>query len=178
MYALAILSTLAQADCASLVSARVVEGRVTTAVSVPAANGLPAYCRVVVAIKPAINFELRLPIEGWNGKFYMAGCGGFCGKVDADRPGYTNGINHALKRGYAVSSMDSGHEGNAVWDGRWALNNRDAEIDWGHRAAHVTAEASKVIVRAFYGDKARFSYFAGCSTGGRMASMEAWRYPD
>jgi len=178
IHTLAILSTLAQADCASLVSARVVEGRVTTAVSVPAANGLPAYCRVVVAIKPAINFELRLPIEGWNGKFYMAGCGGFCGKVDADRPGYTNGINHALKRGYAVSSMDSGHEGNAVWDGRWALNNRDAEIDWGHRAAHVTAEASKAIVQAFYGDKARYSYFAGCSTGGRMASMEAWRYPD
>ena len=149
-----------------------------SAAPVPAANGLPAYCRVLVAIRPAINFELRLPLEGWNGKFYMAGCGGFCGSIMADRPGYTNGINHALRRGYAVSSMDSGHWGNAVWDGRWAWNNRQGEIDWGHRSAHVTADASKAVVRAYYGTKERYSYFAGCSTGGRMASMEALRYPD
>src|SRR6185436_7908055 len=142
MYTLTLLSTLAQADCASLFSAPIHDGHITSATVAPAGNGLPAYCRVLVALRPAITFELRLPIDGWNGKFYMAGCGGFCGKVDADRPGYTNGINHALKRGYAVSSMDSGHEGTAVWDGRWALDNRNAEIDWGHRAEHVTAEAS------------------------------------
>jgi hypothetical protein len=173
-----ILAAVLPADCLTLTSVPVREGRVVAATAVEPSSGLPAYCRVRVLIKPAINFELRLPAEGWNGKFYMAGCGGFCGKVDADRPGYTNGINHALKRGYAVSSMDSGHEGTAVWDGRWALNNRDAEIDWGHRAAHVTAEASKALVQAFYGNGARYSYFAGCSTGGRMASMEASRYPD
>ena len=173
-----LLATLAQADCPALASTPIHDGRVTSAVAVPAASGLPAYCRVLVLVRPAIHFELRLPLEGWNGKFYMAGCGGFCGKVDADRPGFTNGINHALRRGYAVSSMDSGHQGAAVWDGRWAHNNRDVEIDWGHRAAHVTAEASKALVRAFYGEKERYAYFAGCSTGGRMASMEASRYPD
>ena len=178
IHTVALLASLSGTDCPALASIVVREGRVVSSTAVASSAGLPAYCRVLVAIQPAINFELRLPAEGWNGKFYMAGCGGFCGKVDSDRPGYTNGINHALKRGYAVSSMDSGHEGTAVWDGRWALNNRDAEVDWGHRAAHVTAEASKAIVQAFYGNKARYSYFAGCSTGGRMASMEASRYPE
>lgn len=177
-HALPLLLILAGPDCTALSSVAVRDGRVVAATAVAAANGVPAYCRVVAALLPAINFELRLPLEGWNGKFFMAGCGGFCGRVDADRPGFTNGINHALRRGYAVSSMDSGHEGTAAWDGRWALNNREAEIDWGHRAAHVTAVASKALVQAFYGTRARYAYFAGCSTGGRMASMEASRYPD
>jgi hypothetical protein len=35
-------------------------------------------------VRPAINFEIRLPLaDEWNGKFYMAGCGGLCGMVDA-----------------------------------------------------------------------------------------------
>jgi len=37
---------------------------------------------------------------------------------------------------------------------------------------------SKQIVKAFYDRSAQYSYFKGCSTGGRMAVMEAQRYPD
>jgi feruloyl esterase len=59
-------------------------------------------------VRPAINFEIRLPSENWNGKFYMAGCGAWCGKVEADRPGFTNAPNHGLRRNYATSTMDGG----------------------------------------------------------------------
>src|SRR5262249_26077599 len=31
--------------------------------------------------------------------------------------------------------------------------------------------------KAYYGTEQNKSYFAGCSTGGRMAAMEAWRFP-
>ena len=35
--------------------------------------------------------QVRLPARDWNGKLYMAGCGGFCGRLDSDLPGFTNG---------------------------------------------------------------------------------------
>ena len=43
----------------------------------PAKAPLPEYCRVLGYLRPAINFEIRLPTKDWNGEF-LAGCGGFC----------------------------------------------------------------------------------------------------
>ncbi len=128
-------------------------------------------------IPAAIHFELRLPLTGWNGKFYMAGCGGFCGSLEADRPGVVNALNHGLRRGYASATSDSGHVGTSVTDGRWALNNPGAEADWGWRSVTETARVSRDLVRAFYRRPAAHSYFAGCSTGGRMGLMSAQRFP-
>ncbi len=143
----------------------------------PPAADLPAHCRVQGTIPEAIRFELRLPLAGWNGKFYMAGCGGFCGSLDADRPGVVNALNHGLRRGYASATSDSGHSGTSVTDGRWALDNPGAEADWGWRSVTETARVSRDLVRAFYGRPAARSYFAGCSTGGRMGLMAAQRFP-
>ncbi len=36
----------------------------------------------------------------------------------------------------------------------------------------------KEIANAFYGQNAQKAYFAGCSTGGQNALMEAQRFPD
>ena len=38
---------------------------------------LPEYCRVLGYLRPAVNFEIRLPTKDWNGEFLMAGCGAF-----------------------------------------------------------------------------------------------------
>jgi feruloyl esterase len=51
-------------------------------------------------------------------------------------------------------------------------------IDFGYRATHEMTVKSKQIVKAFYDRAPQYSYFKGCSTGGRMAVMEAQRYPD
>jgi feruloyl esterase len=133
------------------------------------------YCRVHGYIRPAINFEIRLPLKHWNKKFYMVGCGGFCGNLYTDEPAnvFSNNINFGLVRNYAVSTMDSGHWGESHSDGRWAYNNRVKEVDWAYRAVHETAKASKQVIESFYKKDIKRSYFQGCSTGGRMAIKEA-----
>ncbi len=165
------------ADCGALANQKLDSVNLLSAVEVPAAGDLPAYCRVLGFVRPAINFEVRLPVQGWNGKLYVTGCGGFCGLLLSDVPGFTNAMNHGLRRNYAVATMDGGHWGTSVLDGRWAQNNPVAQMDWGQRAVTETAKVSKAMVKAFYGSEQRKSYFAGCSTGGRMAAMEASRYP-
>ena len=46
-------------------------------------NKLPEFCRVIGVSKPtkdsSINFEVWLPVNGWNGKFLSVGEGGFAG---------------------------------------------------------------------------------------------------
>ena len=164
-------------DCADLAALRIDDANLLSASVVPAAADLPEHCRVLGVIRPAINFELRLPTRNWNDKFYMAGCGGFCGRLDSDLPGFTNAMNHGLRRGYAAATMDSGHWGAHRADGRWAWNSRLAENDWGWRGVTETARVAKALVAAHYGQPQQKSYFAGCSTGGRMALMAAQRFP-
>ncbi len=145
---------------------------------IAAKDDLPEYCRVTGTIHPQIGYEMRLPTKNWNGKFYMAGCGLFCGQVGSDVPGFINSMNYGLKRNYAVSTTDSGHQAKSKLDSSWARDNRDGEHNWGHRSVHRTANLTKEAIDTFYGNKPEFSYFAGCSTGGRMAAMAASRYPD
>ena len=162
------------ARCELLEDLYVRDTNLLSAAIVPADGELPEFCRLLGYVRPAINFEIRLPTSNWNGKFYMAGCGGYCGSLARAVANTTPG----LRRHYAVSGMDSGHWGEDLFDGRWAYHDRQAEIDYGYRAVHETARVTKAVIGAFYGRPPEWSYFDGCSNGGRQAVMEALRYPD
>lgn len=137
---------------------------------------LPAFCAVRGTIEPTIGFEMRLPLEGWNGKLFQSGCGGYCGSVLADKPGWSNSINGALQKGYAAITTDAGHEG-GLGDAAWALNNPEAVALYAHQSIPLADDAAQQLVMAFYGSKPQLNYFGGCSNGGRMAAMAAQRYP-
>jgi hypothetical protein len=142
---------------------------------------LPAFCRVQGVIQPSsdshIEFEVWLPISGWNGKYLGVGNGGMAGSIIYNAQGSNQpGLREALIAGYAASSTDTGHEG-AVNDSKWALGHLEKIVDYGYRAIHETAGKSKTIIRGFYGDGPKRAYFDGCSNGGREALMEAQRYP-
>src|SRR6478672_13668344 len=96
--------------CRALADLRIEDTNLLSATVVPAAGDTPEYCRVLGYVRPAINFEIRLPTANWNGKFYMAGCGGFCGKLNSDSD-FILDIKRALQRQYAVSMTDGGHWG-------------------------------------------------------------------
>jgi feruloyl esterase len=143
---------------------------IVSATVVPAAENLPAYCRVRGTVVPHVGFELRLPLDRWNGSFFMQGCRGYCGEIEIEE------ADDALARGYSTAATDLGHAG-ATTDLVWAYNNREAEIDFGVRATHVVAVAAKTIAAAFHGRAPQQSYFRGCSIGGHQALMEAERFP-
>jgi len=144
---------------------------IDSAVSVPAANGLPAHCHVRGYVAPQVRFELQLPERAaWNGKFLMQGCGGLCG---AAQPATCEDV---LARNYAVVTTDLGHSGQA-WQTLWARDNLQAEVDFAYRGTHVVAVAAKAILAAYYGRPQERAYFRGCSTGGRQALVEAQRFP-
>ena len=168
------------ADCAALRNTVFSAGSVTSARVMPAGDTLPAYCEVRATALPAISIEVRLPMEGWNGKFYQAGCGGFCGilgRADAGAS-WINAMRPGLERGYATATSDSGHHGLSVVDAGWAWNNPHAERDWGWRSISETNRVANALIEAFYGAGSEQAIFQGCSTGGRMAQVAALRFPD
>ena len=140
----------------------------------PPAN-IPAHCRVQLVLKPTsdshINMELWLPTQNWNGKFMGVGNGGFAGSIQ----GLNNEMPQALRLGYATAGTDTGHQEQG---GNWAIGHPEKMIDFGYRSTHEMTVKAKQIVKEFYDENAKYSYFKGCSTGGRMALMEAQRYPD
>ena len=173
------------AACEALRDAVIDAGQVTSARVVEASDdgpygALPAYCEVRATALPAISIEVRLPLEGWNGKLYQTGCGGFCGilgRADA-QGGFINAMGPGLARGYATATSDSGHHGLSVVDAAWAQENPQAERDWGWRSIGETNRVAQAMVDAFYGEAAEPAYFQGCSTGGRMAMRAALTYPE
>ncbi len=169
-----------EAACTGLSDAALDGGFVHSARVVAAADDLPAYCEVRATALPAITVEVRLPMEGWNGRFYQAGCGGFCGilgRADAS-PGWINAMRPGLTRGYATATSDSGHHGLSVVDAGWADHDPHAERDWGWRSIGETHRVAQAMIEAFYGEAPDRAIFQGCSTGGRMAHVAAQRYPE
>ena len=138
---------------------------------------LPPHCKVTGVIDTEINFELHLPLtDAWNGRFAMGGGGGFVGSVQnlILRPGITT--VSALAAGYATAGTDTGHQGSGI-DASWALNNDTAERDFADRAIHVVTDVSKQITEHHYGRGIDYSYFVGCSTGGRQGMIASQRFP-
>jgi hypothetical protein len=144
---------------------------ITRAISRPATATAPAHCYIQGTIDSRIRFHMQLPLpENWNGRLLNIGDGG--------KDGVLNFADHRLAQGYAVANSNTGHDAGAEPRASFAHEDLDAMIDFGHRAVHLTANVSKVVVRAFYGRPPSRTYFEGCSTGGRQGLMEAQRYPD
>lgn len=188
---LALHPSAARADeaaCASLKAAGLfAQTSVTSAAMVAGdpAKDTPAYCEVKGEISPNarshIGVVFRLP-DNWNGRVLGVGGGGWQGDTNLRTalPG--------LKRGYAVLMTNAGHNPPApggaggafaaAFDSSWAKDNPDAVTDFSWRAIHLTSVVGKDVARRYYNKPLQLAVFQGCSTGGRMALMEAHRFPD
>jgi feruloyl esterase len=151
--------------------------RVISAKVVAAAGATPAYCHVVGYVSPQVGFDLKLPMTGWNERILGIGCGGLCGNTELFYDVLPR-WKAPLERGYVTFGTDMGHRGADSQDGIWAINNLAGQVDFFHRATHVTTIAAKAITARFYKKPIRYAYFWGNSTGGRQGMMEAQKYPE
>ena len=130
---------------------------------------VPEFCRVEGVIAPEVKFEIWMPAQ-WNRKLMVVGNGGLAGSITYRQ------MLEPLRRGYAASSTDTGHEGRGN-EASWATGHMQRVIDFAHRSIHITSQADKAVMEAFYGSRPEHSYFNGCSQGGQEALISAQRYP-
>jgi Tannase and feruloyl esterase len=147
---------------------------------------LPAYCRVEGVINRrtgvggeefGIHLALALP-DKWNGDFLMQGGGGGNGMVMPPLGRNAAGDTPALLRGFAVVSTDTGHKSHGGAFDFGFMKDQQADLDFAYLANAQVAALAKQLIAQYYGKPAAYSYFVGCSTGGREGMILSQRYPN
>lgn len=169
-------------DCASLTAVTTADATMTAAAPVtPGAtiSGVTVtvpMCRVQGTARPSadseIKFEVWLPATAgaWTGRMKVNGTGGYAGSIPYSRLGQDIGD------GFVSAGSNMGHDGGEA--PAWTLNRPEKVKDWGLRAHYSVATAAKALSSAFYATPVKYSYFEGCSNGGRQALMMAQNYPE
>ncbi|RYP60431.1 hypothetical protein DL771_010518 [Monosporascus sp. 5C6A] len=152
---------------------------------------LPALCAVTVRVASSLSSSFRFglflpdPDETWNRRFLAVGNGGFAGGINWPEMGA------GVRYGFAALSTDTGHNSTAT-QLEWALGRPESRTDWGWRAMHGSVQLGKRLVEAYYAGiddnegrvgsngtnstnrgVIQYSYYTGCSTGGRQGLKEA-----
>jgi len=184
-------------SCASLTNIKAENVEITKAAAIAAGTTepnpwgpghsapLPAYCRVEGVMNQrtgvdgeefGITFALAMP-DNWNGDFLMQGGGGSNGVVLPPLGLNAAGDTPALMRGFAVVSTDTGHKSHHPGFDFTFMRDQQAYLDFAYLANAEVATLAKRLIAQHYGKPAAFSYFSGCSTGGREGMILSQRYP-
>ncbi|EXK46329.1 hypothetical protein FOXG_10849 [Fusarium oxysporum f. sp. lycopersici 4287] len=144
------------------------------------------FCNVTVTYthpgqNDTVHVETWLPMDNFNGRLQSIGGGGWvAGRYP---PGYA-AMSGAISEGYATSATDAGLQlqmdyGPDIWaltsegNPNLYLLQNFAAVSLGDQAIIV-----KGLIKSFYGEEPKYSYWSGCSQGGRQGMMLAQRYPE
>lgn len=136
------------------------------------------FCNIKGVFAPHTTFGMLLPANTWHGQYVQEGCSGLCGFVQLSEypqagltcPGVGN-----VELAYAAD--DEGNTGGPS-SGQWAQNSLQSRIVYGVTSENSMEHVARTILTTYYGQPPAYSYFDGCSDGGREALMLAQRYPD
>jgi Tannase and feruloyl esterase len=141
-----------------------------------------SFCNVTVTYTPndsnrTTTVQVLLPTNKWNGRMQAVGGSGWsAGLSDMGDAG----MLAAVAQGYTAIGTDGGIGAGYPQD--WALKS-NGEVDMnalGHYASTCLNDLSivgKAVARSFYGSGPQYSYWNGCSQGGRQGMMIAQKYP-
>jgi feruloyl esterase len=107
----------------------------------------------------------------------MQGGGGGNGVVYYPTGAGYAGDTPALTRGFAVASTDTGHKAKTGPFDFTFMRDQQAYLDFAFLANAEVAGVAKQIIARYYAKPATYSYFIGCSTGGREGMILSQRYP-
>ncbi|KIX08467.1 uncharacterized protein Z518_03123 [Rhinocladiella mackenziei CBS 650.93] len=143
-----------------------------------------SFCNVTVALthpiaNDTVYVTVWLPLTGWNGRYQATGGGGLAAGIGEPM------LVGPVAAGLAASSTEGGLTLNHTVNpqlGEWALKqdgsaNEDLMLNLAWRSIHDMAIVSKDIIKQFYGVKPSYSYWHGCSQGGRQGYAAAAKYP-
>ena len=167
----------AAADCGTFRHRTTSDYTIISAELIPASAEAPEHCRLHGVIEPEVQFWVTLPTE-WNRRFYMHGNGGYAGRPFDHPYRYAWASAPALRHGFATAYTNTGHDHRYEPQGSFAHDEIQKTLDYSYRAVHLTANTAKELTDIYYDRAPDFSYFDGCSTGGRQGLMEAQRFPD
>ncbi|KAI0508673.1 Tannase/feruloyl esterase [Xylaria bambusicola] len=123
-------------------------------------TGLPELCAVIINnVTANYRFGMFLPDE-WNSRFLTIGSYSFFGGINWLEMGV------GVKYGGVVLATDTGHSSGAG-DITWA-NTTLKQVNWAYQALQGSIYLGKALTEAYYGQDIAYSYFTGCSTGGRQ----------
>lgn len=144
-------------------------------------NSVLNFCNITVTYthpckNDTIHVTVWLPLSGWNGRLQGSGGGGYAMRQDDSR------LANAVALNYSVVATDGGHDMEMLNSISWSLdasNNVNMQLlkDFAYIALNDAALIGKQITHSFYGRGPQYSYWNGCSTGGRQGLMLAQRYP-
>jgi feruloyl esterase len=135
------------------------------------------YCHLIGEIGTAFYFDLRMPRSTYQGQYLQEGCGGFCGQLSPHVPLVADNCPAVTGNSLAVAVDNEGHVTTSNTDARWAANDTGSRSTFGSTSEHQLAVVAKALITDYYGRDPTYSYFDGCSDGGREALVEAQRYP-
>jgi Tannase and feruloyl esterase len=135
------------------------------------------YCHVLGEIGMDFYFDLRLPQSTYEGQYVQEGCGGFCGFLSPSVPLVADDCPAGAGNTLALAVDNEGHATTLNTDARWAANNTERRTIFGSTSEQQLADVTKALIADYYGRDPAYSYFDGCSDGGREALIEAQRYP-
>ncbi|KAL6408596.1 tannase [Ilyonectria robusta] len=130
----------------------------------------------------SVNVQVWLPTDIWNGRLQGIGGGGWSAGLPDQAPA---GMAAAVGEGYATYGTDAGlgPQANGLTPESWAMGvDGKPQLRLLENLASASLYEGAIIAKnftaAFYDEPARYSYFSGCSQGGRQGMALAQRYPD
>lgn len=165
-------------DDLSLPDVSAITAQLVTSGSSDGQSNLPAFCRVAITVQQQVKIAVWLPTPAtYNDRFQAVGGGGYAGSISF------GAMANALRNGYATASTDTGHSSSVTPGGSFALNpngtlNWPLIEDFASRSLIELTKKAKTLIASYYGEDATYSYWNGCSTGGRQGLMLAQRFPE